>query len=94
MPGMAKEKVYSEVLNLRVDEPMSQEIKRIAAQRDQAESETARMLIDWGIEAHRARESALLQRRYDEGTPQNRHGEPLQLRIVAQWVEVDWDEMP
>ena len=50
------------------------EIKRIAAQRDQPESETARMLIDWGIEAHRSREAALLRLAADvqaqvEGTP-------------------------
>lgn len=49
---MAKEKVYSEVLNLRIDEAMSKEIKRIAALGDNAESEAARMLIEWGIEAH------------------------------------------
>ena len=41
---MAKEKVFSEVLNLRIDAAMSKEIKRIAAQRDQAESEIARAL--------------------------------------------------
>ena len=54
---MAKEKVYSEVLNLRVDEAMSKEIKRIATQRGAAESEAARMLIEWGIEAHRVGKS-------------------------------------
>lgn len=92
---MAKEKVFSEVLNLRVDEAMSREIKRIAAQRSEPESETARMLIDWGIEAHRAREAALLSRRYDEGTPENRHGEPLKLEIVAQWVDaIPWGDSP
>jgi hypothetical protein len=92
---MAKEKVFSEVLNLRVDEAMSQEIKRIAAQRGQPESETARMLIDWGIEAHRAREAALLRRRYDAGPPQSEHGDPMELRVVAQWVEIDpWDMEP
>lgn len=90
---MAKEKVYSEVLNLRVDEAMSKEIKRIASQRGQPESEAARMLIDWGIEAHRAREAALLRRRYDEGPPQTRDGSPMELRVTADWVEIEgWDE--
>jgi hypothetical protein len=86
---MAKEKVYSEVLNLRVDEAMSAEIKRIAAQREQPESEIARMLIDWGIEAHRAREAALLRRRYDAGPPVDEYGEPMELEVVAQWVTVE-----
>jgi aminoglycoside phosphotransferase family enzyme len=87
---MAKEKVYGEVLNLRIDEAMSQEITRIAGQEQQAESETARSLIDWGIEAHRAREAALLQQRYDAGTPTDEYGNPMMLRVVAQWVRVEY----
>ena len=86
---MAKEKVFSEVLNLRIDEAMSAEIKRIAKQHDTAESETARMLIDWGIEAHRAREAALLRRRYDAGPPRDEMGDELVLEVVASWVPVE-----
>lgn len=89
---MAKEKVYSEVLNLRIDEAMSLEIKRIAGVTGQPDSETARMLIDWGIEAHRAKEAALLRQRYDAGPAVDRYGIPLELRIVAEWAQVpDWD---
>jgi hypothetical protein len=89
---MAKEKVYGEVLNLRIDEAMSREIKRIATQTGKPESETARALIEWGIEAHRAREVAQLQLRYDIDQPEDEHGDPLALRVVAQWVPYDpWD---
>ena len=89
---MAKEKVYSEVLNLRVDEAMSNEIKRIASQRGTADSETARMLIEWGIEAHRAREVAKLRLRYDVDTPHDKHGDPLVLKVEAHWVPFDeWE---
>jgi hypothetical protein len=92
LPPMPKEKVYAHVLNLRIDDAMSREIKRIATQRGQPESETARMLLDWGIDAHRAREAALLQRRYDAGAPEDEQGEPMELRVVAQWVPADpWD---
>ena len=93
---MAKEKVYSEVLNLRIDEAMSKEIKRIAKQSDQPESETARSLLAWGIEAHRAREVAVLQLPYDAGgRPVDRHGDPLILRVVARWEPFEpWDEGP
>ena len=85
--------MYGEVLNLRIDEAMSNEIKRIAVQGGHPESETARMLIDWGIEAHRAREVALLKRRYDAGPAENRHGDPLTLQIVAEWVDaIEWSE--
>jgi hypothetical protein len=90
---MAKEKVYSEVLNLRIDEAMRDEIKRIAVQEGQPESETARKLLDWGIEAHRAREVALLRRRYDAGPPTDERGEDMYLEVVATWAAYDpWDE--
>jgi hypothetical protein len=90
---MAKEKVYSEVLNLRVDEAMSNEIKRVAKQREQGDSEAARMLIEWGIEAHRAREVALLKLRYDVGNPVDRHGDPLVLRVTARWEPFEpWEQ--
>ena len=90
---MAKEKVYNEVLNLRIDEAMRDEIKRIATQEGKPESETARSLIDWGIQARRAREVALLQRRYDEGPPEDENGEPMYLEVVAAWRRYDpWDQ--
>lgn len=91
--GVAKEKVYSEVLNLRIDEAMSREIKRIAAVDGSVESETARALIAWGIEAHRAREAARLRLPYDVTTPEDRHGNPMSLQITAEWVAFDQEEM-
>lgn len=91
---MAKEKVYSEVLNLRIDEAMRDEITRIAVQRAEGQSDTARMLIDWGIQAHRAREAALLSRRYDAGPPLDEHGEPMELEVSARWVPVEYWEAP
>lgn len=63
--GMAKEKTYSEVLNLRVEPALDAEIKRIAEQREKPASEIARMLLTWGVEAHRAMEAKLLLRPYD-----------------------------
>lgn len=86
---MAKEKVYSEVLNLRIDEAMSQEIKRIAAQHGQSDSEAARSLIEWGIEAHRVREAAILRLPYNVQAPEDRDGYPMRLEIEARWVEQD-----
>ena len=65
VPVMAREKTYSEVLNLRVEPALDAEIKRIAAQRDQPASEIARMLLTWGVEAHRSMEAKLLLRPYD-----------------------------
>lgn len=80
---MAKEKVYSEVLNLRIDEPLSQEIKRIAAQRESSESDTARMLLGWGVEAHRNMEGKKLMRPYDAPAPEGR------LVIDVYWEDIE-----
>jgi hypothetical protein len=41
---MAKETAYVEVLNLRIDEAMSLEIKRAAAQCERPGGETAKLL--------------------------------------------------
>jgi hypothetical protein len=87
---MAKDRVYGEVLNLRIDEAMSREIKRIAALGDQPESEAARSLIEWGIEAHRAREAAMLRLPYNVTAPMDRFGVEMQLRVTAEWFEVEY----
>lgn len=86
---MAKEKVFSEVMNLRIDETMSKEIKRIAKYRELAsDSETARLLIDWGITAHRDMEAKRLRRPYDYEGPDY----PTEMVIGVWWEEVDpWE---
>jgi hypothetical protein len=82
---MARGKTFSEVLNLRVDPALAAEIARIAKQRDKSESEVARMLLGWGVEAHRAMEAKLLLRRYDEPWPED----PIRMRVTVQWESVD-----
>ena len=82
---MAKETTFSEVLNLRIDEALSLEIKRIAHQRETTESDAARRLLRWGVEAHRSMEAAKLERPYNfEG-----FGEPVRMRIRAVWEQFD-----
>lgn len=81
---MAKEKAYPEVLNLRIDTPLHQEIKRIAAQREASESEVARMLLGWGVRAHRAMEAKTLLRPYDY-----EHPEYTRMVIDVRWEEFD-----
>jgi hypothetical protein len=87
---MPKEKTFSEVLNLRVDEPLANEIKRIAAQRQKSESEVARMLLTWGVEAHRSMEAKELLRPYDAEPPDW----PQRMRVTVVWEDFDPDEEP
>src|SRR5450759_157468 len=87
---MARGKVYSEVLNLRIEEALSREIKRIAAQRGNSESDTARMLLGWGVEAHRDMEAKELQRPYDaEPSRYGSNGYPLEMRVGVIWEEAE-----
>ena len=83
---MAKETTFSVALNLRIDEAMSAEIKRIAHQHDTTESDAARRLIRWGIEAHRSMEASLLERPYDQA---NDFDWPVRMRIRTVWEEFD-----
>jgi hypothetical protein len=79
---MARKVAYPEVLNLRIDEALSREIKRIAKQRGESESVVARMLLGWGVEAHRRMEGKLLMRPYD-------YEEPDYTRMV---IDVRWEQ--
>jgi hypothetical protein len=63
---MAREKTYSETLNLRIDPGLAREIERIAKRRGQSESETARSLLALGVDADRKIEAAWLRRPYDD----------------------------
>jgi hypothetical protein len=87
---MAREKTYSEVLNIRVDEPLANEIKRIASQRAKSESEVTRMLLTWGVEAHRSMEAKELLRPYDAAPPDW----PQRMRVTVVWEDFDPDEEP
>ncbi len=83
--GMAKEPTFSVALNLRIDEAMSRELKRIAHQHDTTESDAARRLLRWGIEAHRSMEATLLDRPYYVTDSEG----PYRMRIRAVWEQYD-----
>jgi len=83
MFDVAREKTYSEVLNLRIDPALAAEVKRIAKQREASESDTARTLLGWGVEAHRAMEAKKLMRRYDAPEPES------VMRVTVEWVDAD-----
>jgi hypothetical protein len=85
MMGVAKERLFTEVLNLRIDDALNSEIKRIAGARQLSDSDAARLLLGWGVEAHRAMEARELRRPYDAPNPE----EPMRMVIDVHWVDVD-----
>lgn len=50
---MTRARNLKEVLNVRLDEPLARELRRIAGSRGQSESEVARWLLRYGIEVSR-----------------------------------------
>jgi hypothetical protein len=50
-------------------------------------------LFEGGIEAHRAKEVAVLQLPYDTDNPTDEHGDPLVLKVRAVWTQFDpWED--
>ena len=54
---MTRERKLREVLNVRLDESLARELRRIAASRGTSESEVARWLLGYGIEVSRRLEA-------------------------------------
>lgn len=61
---MTRERKLREVLNVRLDEPLSREIRRIATARKVTESEVARQLLSYGAEVARKLEASELMKDY------------------------------
>lgn len=85
---MAREKALGSVINLRVPDQLSAEVKRIAHQHETTESDAARRLLVWGVEAHRAMEAAILGHSYDYD-PAGESGDPVRMRVRVTWETFD-----
>jgi hypothetical protein len=80
---MAREKTYSETLNLRIDPTLAREIERIAKRRGVSDSEAARSLLGLGVDTDRKIEAARLNLPYDF--------DPSEMVpvLVVRWKEFD-----
>jgi predicted transcriptional regulator len=61
---VTRERKLREVLNVRLDEPLSREIRRIATARKTTESQVARELLGYGAEVARKLEASELIKHY------------------------------
>jgi hypothetical protein len=61
---MARERKLKEVLNLRLDEPLAKEVRRLAQAQGRSESEVARTLLGYGAEVERRLEAQRLMGHY------------------------------
>jgi hypothetical protein len=74
-----------EVLNVRLDQPLASEIRRIALDRGQTESEVARLLLSYGVEVQRRLDSERFSRSYE--SEYGERDEIGHVEIQARWVE-------
>jgi hypothetical protein len=82
---MTRPRKLREVLNVRLDQPLAQEIRRIALDRGSSESEVARLLLSYGVEVQRRLDSERFSRSYE--AEYSEHDEPGFVEIQARWVE-------
>lgn len=88
---MTTGKKLRDVLNVRLDENLAREIRRIAATREQSESEVARWLLGYGIEVSRRLEATRLSEPFAwEVDPSD---DPFDRRPGIIEIEAKWREM-
>lgn len=75
---------------MRLDQPLAQEIRRIAVDRGSTESEVARLLLSYGVEVQRRLDSQRFSRSYE--SEYGERDEPGVVEIQAQWVPVSEGE--
>jgi hypothetical protein len=88
---VTRERKLKEVLNVRLDERLSRELRRIALTRGQSESEVARWLLRYGIEVSRRLEAQNLAEPYSWEIEPN--DDPFAERPGVVEVEAKWRPM-
>jgi hypothetical protein len=82
---MTRTRKLSDVLNVRLDKPLAQEIRRIALDMGSTESEVARLLLSYGVEVKRRLDSERFSRSYE--SEYSDRDEVGHVQIQARWVE-------
>jgi hypothetical protein len=81
---MAKRENLTEVLNLRMDPRLSEEVERLAARRGMTGSEVARELLAHGVQVERLLEAQELQRPFT-ATPFDRDKGRIIIEARFEW---------
>ncbi len=88
---MTRDRKLKEVLNVRLDEPLARELRRIAFDRGKTESEVARLLLSYGVEVSRRLDAERFSRPYD--TEERTRDEVGFVDIKATWRRATDDEL-
>jgi len=90
---MTRERKLSNVLNVRLDEPLAQELRRIATVQGRSESEIARTLLGYGIEVTRRLEAPAYTRPFAWQEREEDEPVPGVIEIEARWRQMTDDEI-
>jgi ribbon-helix-helix CopG family protein len=94
---MTEARKLKEVLNVRLDEPLARELRRLAATREQSESEVARWLLRYGIEVSRRLEATKLSQPYEWEVERDERNafedRPGLVEIEAKWRPMTDEEL-
>lgn len=91
---MTRERKLREVLNVRLDEPLALELRRIAGAQGRSESEVARTLLGYGIEVVRRLEAKAFARPFSwQETDEVEDRVPGLLEIEARWRPMTDEEI-
>jgi hypothetical protein len=93
---VTRERKLKEVLNVRLDEPLARELRRIAGSQGSSESEVARGLLRYGIEVSRRLEAHRLSQHWEWEQP--KPNDPFDhipgvVEIEAKWRPMTEDEL-
>jgi hypothetical protein len=88
---VTRERKLKEVLNVRLDEPLAREIRRIALDRGDTESEVARLLLGYGVEVSRRLDAERFSKSYE--AEDRRRDEVGFVDIRASWRPATDDEL-
>jgi len=81
---MTRERKLREVLNVRLNQALAREIRRIASDRGSSESEAVRRLLEYGVEVQRRLDAQRFNRSYH--ADYSDRDEVGTVEIQARWV--------
>ncbi len=88
---MTRQRKLKEVLNVRLDEPLARELRRIATDKARTESEVARELLSYGVEVARRLDAQRFSKPY--GSEYRDRDEIGVVEIEARWRRLTEDEL-
>jgi hypothetical protein len=90
---MTRDRKLSSVLNVRLDDPLARELRRIADAQGRSESEVARTLLGYGIEVVRRLDADAFRQPFSWQEREDEEPFPGIVEIEAKWRPMTEEEI-